>query len=333
MENKFEPKIFIIIPIYNKEKFLYRCLQSVQNQTYKNFEAILVDDGSKDGSRQICKQFTEVDNRFKYVYQNNSGVSVARNTGIGFVSSGSFFSFLDADDWVDNTYCEKMLSAILKNDADMAFCKINYYVNGERFAQAEKGLNDVVNNRCVEHFLVGHNDYVLGSACRILYKYDKFSSTKFNENLHVYEDLTYLLSCFYLADKLCLVEDFLYNYDLPQVGYFKKYFCEDLVDICYTVGMALHKVLSAFGLNDYAAAELFKEYCLAVDWICNSDCDKKAQFKILKLNVSIENFNSKQNYKAYQKLYSVNGLKGWLIYHKRFMLFYRLTMLKRKLSR
>lgn len=108
--------ISIIIPVYNAEKYLEDCLTSIFKQTYDNFEVICVDDGSIDNSKAICNEWCLKDSRFRYVYQDNAGVSVARNIGIE-KAKGEYICFLDADDYIDEHYLEYLLEIIDNHDA------------------------------------------------------------------------------------------------------------------------------------------------------------------------------------------------------------------------
>ena len=101
--------ISVIVPVYNAEEYLEECLESIKNQTYTNIEVILVNDGSTDGSKEICEQYCEKDNRFKLVNQENQGQSVARNLGVA-ESVGQFIMFVDSDDVVRENIVEVLLS-------------------------------------------------------------------------------------------------------------------------------------------------------------------------------------------------------------------------------
>lgn len=107
--NKTHNMISIIIPIYNAEKYLNDCLKSIQQQTYSDFEVLMVDDGSKDSSAEICTTFESGDSRFHYVHQENAGVSVARNAGLAR-AKGEWISFVDADDAIDENFLKEMLN-------------------------------------------------------------------------------------------------------------------------------------------------------------------------------------------------------------------------------
>lgn len=119
MEKVSNPLISIIIPAYNVEEYISKCIDSILNQTYKNLEIILVDDGSIDKSGKICDFYKEKDNRIKVIHKENGGLSDARNTGIR-ESTGKYISFIDSDDYVDNTYIEELYNLILNDNVDMA---------------------------------------------------------------------------------------------------------------------------------------------------------------------------------------------------------------------
>lgn len=108
--------ISIIIPVYNAERWLVDCLDSIARQSYSDFEVLMVDDGSRDGSAVICKNYADKDERFHYYYQQNAGVSVARNTGLCH-AKGEWISFIDSDDTIDTDFLKVMLSNLDRFDA------------------------------------------------------------------------------------------------------------------------------------------------------------------------------------------------------------------------
>ena len=111
--------ISIIVPIYNVEKYLRQCLDSIMNQTYQKFECLLINDGSSDNSAEICREYVSKDSRFKYFEKENGGVSSARNLGIE-CSRGAYITFIDSDDWVESDYLEVLYKALLEEQADIA---------------------------------------------------------------------------------------------------------------------------------------------------------------------------------------------------------------------
>lgn len=120
--------ISIVIPIYNAEKYLEECLNSIKNQTYKNFEVIMVNDGSKDDSETICMNFLRSDSRFRYLKKENGGVSSARNVGLDNVE-GDYITFIDADDWVDENHLEILIDGIIKNNCEVAISSYMRFIN------------------------------------------------------------------------------------------------------------------------------------------------------------------------------------------------------------
>lgn len=119
-------KLSIIVPVYNVEKYLKQCIESILNQTYKNLEIILVDDGSKDSSGKIVDDYAIKDRRVIPVHKENGGISSARNTGLAYVT-GEYLTFVDSDDWLDLDMYEKMIEAIEKYSADCVSSNVKCY--------------------------------------------------------------------------------------------------------------------------------------------------------------------------------------------------------------
>ena len=117
-------KVSIIIPIYNAEKYLKNCIDSVLMQTYENIEIILINDGSNDYSENICKSYLPKYKNIKYFYQQNKGVSIARNNGIKN-ASGDFIYFLDADDTIDNDFVKSSVEVANENNSDIVIVALN----------------------------------------------------------------------------------------------------------------------------------------------------------------------------------------------------------------
>lgn len=149
--------ISVVIPIYNVSPYLRLCLESVENQTYPYFEVLLINDGSRDDSKDICQEFINKDKRFRYFEQENLGISAARNTGI-VNSNGEFITFIDGDDFVDPNYLEELYHTALKNDSEIVIGSYkefnendnNYYIHvfddlEEHFVQ-----NELIQKREIE---------------------------------------------------------------------------------------------------------------------------------------------------------------------------------------
>lgn len=115
------PLISVVVPVYNVEKYLIPCLDSLKNQSYSDLEIILIDDGSTDDSGKICDDYAAKDVRFQVIHKKNAGVSAARNTGIE-LAKGSYISFVDSDDRLQRDYFEVLYGDVLQNNADASFC-------------------------------------------------------------------------------------------------------------------------------------------------------------------------------------------------------------------
>ena len=115
--------VSIIVPVYNVEKYIHQCVDSIINQTYKNIEIILVDDGSPDSCGRICDEYAEKDSRIKVIHKENGGLSDARNCGIE-AAMGDWLMFVDSDDWIEPDMAEKLLEVAVNNDVRMAVCAV-----------------------------------------------------------------------------------------------------------------------------------------------------------------------------------------------------------------
>ncbi len=141
------PLVSIIVPVYNVEKYLRKCLDSIISQTYGNIEIILVDDGSKDNSGQICDEYAENDSRIQVIHKKNEGVASARITGFEH-SSGELITFIDADDYVDLLFIEKLEAPFKKNDIDLSICQNAIDVNGIIYQQ-KRSLHGFFNKKMI----------------------------------------------------------------------------------------------------------------------------------------------------------------------------------------
>lgn len=185
--------ISIIIPVYNAEKYLSKCLDSVKNQTYQDIEIILVNDGSTDQSRLICEEYSKKDNRFIVINKENGGVSSARNSGLK-VATGKYIGFVDPDDWIEKNMYERLYNLIIENSADISMCGyIKEYVDGSILYNTKKSdiirlnqkqaLNSILNEEGFKGYLWNK----LFSASLI----KKDPKIIFDEEIHFCEDLLF----------------------------------------------------------------------------------------------------------------------------------------------
>lgn len=184
--------ISIIVPVYNAEEYLSECIKSLINQTYKNIEIILINDGSEDNSLEICYLFAECDNRIKVINQVNQGVSAARNMGID-QANGNYITFVDSDDYVKKDYCTTMLSAICNYKTDLVYFG-QYSLDNNKLmkihSRIDEGVyykNDILRNIIDDGNISG---FLLHSSCAVLYKSEilEKENIRYDQMIHYNED-------------------------------------------------------------------------------------------------------------------------------------------------
>ena len=191
-------KISVIVPVFNVENYLEKCVKSIIEQTYKNLEVILVDDGSTDKSGFLCDELKKQDYRIKVIHKTNGGLSDARNAGIQ-VSTGKYLSFIDSDDYLERTALEQMMQAILISHSEIAICNImRFYDDG----CTEEFYNPTDNQEVLEG-IRRFDTLNQPSVCNKLFDAKLFENIsfpygKFYEYTYVYHELLYK------ADKVVL---------------------------------------------------------------------------------------------------------------------------------
>lgn len=203
--------ISIIIPIYNVEVYLDRCLRSVQSQTYTNFEVIMVDDGSTDRSADIAILYAESDARFKYIKQSNSGQGSARNTGLKN-ALGDYYCFVDSDDYIHPNYLSKLFNAITETNSDISVCSV------ERVFDNGRIIDYTITNQDKASIITDINKYLISASFSVwnkLFKSYLFEDLLFPEGIK-YEDFALMPRVYERASKIVTIEDKLYYYYYRQ---------------------------------------------------------------------------------------------------------------------
>lgn len=189
------PLISVIIPIYNVEQYLKRCVESIRHQTYSNLEIILVDDGSPDSCGKICDDYQKADNRIKVIHKKNGGLSDARNVGIE-IARGEYITCIDSDDFISPFFIENLWIAIQKSECEIATSWFVDYYEGDKIPETKKvNIKDIkVFNREEFYKKLLYQDGVEISAWGKLYKTNLFQGVKYPVG-KLYEDIptTYLL--------------------------------------------------------------------------------------------------------------------------------------------
>lgn len=178
--------ITVIVPMYNAESYIEKCIRSLRKQKYRNIEIIVVDDGSQDNSAKICGGFCGKDKRIRLIRQNNQGVSAARNAGLE-AAKGKFVVFADADDYVDEDYVSVLYELIRKNDADAAICSY-YRKDGKKEKPEIVRYERHLTARSAIINMLTASDFDSSICCK-MYRTDMAKRTGFQEEYCIAEDL------------------------------------------------------------------------------------------------------------------------------------------------
>lgn len=201
--------ISVIVPIYKVEKYINSCVDSILNQTYRNLEVILVDDGSTDNCPAICEQYKSKDNRVKVVHKENGGLSDARNAGLKVVT-GSIVAFIDSDDWIDSKMFEKMYDRMHKDNSDIVSCGVKWVTEDGKLLR-----NVSVNDECLETEKAMeellYDNKLKQHVWNKLYKYDIVKDIPFEKG-KFHEDVFWSYQVIGKAKKVSLMTESFYNY-------------------------------------------------------------------------------------------------------------------------
>lgn len=210
-----EKKISVIIPVYKVEEYLKRCLDSVCNQSYKNLEIILIDDGSTDNSGMICDEYARRDNRIKVLHKKNDGVSAARNTGLD-LATGDYIAFADSDDFLDSDCLTILARQLELENADISICGMNIEDRDGFFRpyweqkdycilSKEEQLSNLITNRLY-----------CCSVCDKLFKSEILSAVRFDREIAHNEDLLFVYEAMKHSEKAVFTSEPLYFYCMNE---------------------------------------------------------------------------------------------------------------------
>lgn len=195
------PKISIIVPVYNVEKYLPKCIESILNQSFKNFELILINDGSTDKSGEICNKYSEIDKRIKVIHNKNIGLAGTRNVGLK-ISKGEYIGFIDSDDYISEDMFKLLYNSCIEENSDIStigICEVD-----ENYAKINEFIpKDIKFSELLKR----------AHACNKLYKKSLFiQNNLFYKEGRYYEDLELIPKIFILAKKISYVNHIGYFY-------------------------------------------------------------------------------------------------------------------------
>lgn len=253
--------ISILVPVYNTEKYISQCLDSIISQTYNNFEVIIVDDGSTDQSGTICDEYASKDERFKVVHQKNSGVAMARIAAFESCH-GKYITFIDSDDFVSSDYLEKLVKYMIEDDADMVSCEYNRVRNnivvGSKIFITGTFQGETLRDFISNHFFYSKqiNGFGLhpGLATKMVKRDVVMEGLQKGRGLWYGEDTIALFSMMLRCNKLVALSDRLYYYvehDEEAVKRYDKSLWTNIIEllqrlesICHEEGLTIYGIRS-----------------------------------------------------------------------------------------
>ena len=297
-----EKKISIIVPVYNVEKYLPRCIDSILRQTYTNFECILIDDGSPDRCGRICDEYAERDKRIVVIHQKNKGVSAARNAGLD-VAKGEYVGFVDSDDYIEPDLYDRLMCAI--GNTQVAICGVQVEDEEGNLLRCETLCNGVLDSssRQIEALI---KTSLLGYAWNKLYRRDVISQTRF-EAINNREDAIFNLRVLDGISITSLCEFLGYHYVFRQISASNSQSANNIYDLSAVAAhlFASYQRASTQAMKN-AAQYVLKTLCVDIiirDIIDNSLVPEKEKRGLIKKIVTE---------KSVRSLYSVELTDPWI---------------------
>lgn len=263
-----QPLISVIIPVYNAEKYLTACIDSVLAQTYANIEVILVNDGSKDSSGKICDAYKSQDIRIKVIHIENGGVSRARNIGIN-TCNGDYLCFIDADDTITPNYIDNFVEAIEE--------KVKIYIQGIRIIRQDSSVDLVVYKQTgiqsVNEIFSINNLCSHGYAACKMYNTSLIKDNKINfpQDIKFSEDLLFILECLLYTDKIKYIGGAGYNYFLREGNASSKEYPLETEFKCWkTYSSLINKLSQEYHLNIIKNSNVAEIYSMLFSRVRNA---------------------------------------------------------------
>lgn len=325
--------VSIVVPVFNSEKVIGRCIESIMAQTYKEWELILIDDGSTDHSLEICEKYADEDQRIKVFHQENRGASATRNHGIE-LAEGEYLQFVDSDDYIAKEMVEKLVNNIDETGADLVICgcvELHPDHTYELLPEIEKTVNvrDLKNEypNIFEKFL-------LNSPCNKLYKVNKVT-TGFPEEISLGEDLIFNLKYVRGIEKISFLPEVFYYYEIHDQSLNRKY-REDSIAIAerlYLENMRFSKEYDMGCIAEKHISSIFIRFLLYgfSDLYAVSDHSGEKRKELLKFWVNNANVERAVKYAEKSGLYQ--KVAQFLIAHKNISGLVFLFNLKAKLRK
>lgn len=277
-----KPIISIIIPVYNVEKYIHRCIESILSQTFTNFELLLINDGSSDKSGDICDDFALEDSRIRVIHQKNGGVSRARNKGIK-LAQGDFLMFCDSDDYVEKNWCSQLIEAVKKDNRVLPVSGIKLIYNLKEKREVIKTFSQNVKIGKDEYFEIYKKELSGGLWCKI---YDRHiieeNSLDFDVNVSRAEDLLFNLKYITYMDSIVTVPAVTYNYVHSNENSLINRYRIDLSDINILVYSAWKEYLNQINADREKFGELATYFYFHFLGVLKNTFDERNKDNLLK---------------------------------------------------
>ncbi len=235
--------ISVVVPIYNVEKYLSRCIDSIINQTYTNLEIVLVDDGSTDNCGNICDEYSKNDNRIKVIHKENGGLSDARNAGLSAII-GSYVTFIDSDDTIEKDYIKTLYELIKKYKTMMSIASYSL-VNGNNITNKGLGYEETLldTKTCLSRMLMEYGFNV--SSCAKMYSTDLFENIEFPKG-RLYEDNGTTYRLIMKCEKIAYSNKSIYNYIIRKNSITAARFTLKKMDYIYMTDMECNEIIKHY---------------------------------------------------------------------------------------
>lgn len=252
-----EELVSVIVPVYKVESYLSRCVDSIINQSYRNLEIILVDDGSPDKCPEICNEFAEKDSRIRVIHKENGGLSSARNAGLD-ICRGEYIAFVDSDDYIAENYIEKLHTAVKDENADIAVCdfcctgELNEVFKSYNSYDTESFVSD--GKEVLRRYYCNYKGFGYVVAYNKLYSRRimnevRFPYGKIHEDEYVFADI--MLNC----GKIACVSDKLYFYFQRGDSIMSSKKCEQTLECLFEIYQERNKLYKSKGLDEFVLYE------------------------------------------------------------------------------
>lgn len=329
-----KPLISIVVPVYNVEKFIDECITSIINQSFREFELLLINDGSLDKSGEICDKYSLIDSRVRVIHKKNSGVSDSRNIGID-LAKGRYLMFADSDDYVDKDWCKKLYNMQEKYKDSMIVCsyimrnssKLNTYDVEKKYTSIEEYLKFDRKN-----FMEIYNCNLLNSLCNKIYDLNiiKKNNIKLIKDLSLGEDLLFNLEYIKRVNDIIYLNDSLYVYYRRGIESLDNKYYKNLFEIYKKINSELYKVILELDVNfDMYKKDFYNDYFYMLRKVLNNTFSKNNNISFIDklkynsyilnsydMDVCLKNIGNEEISKRYLKLFKKKRYINIYVYEK-----------------